>query len=81
MFVLQALADTAARQRRGEEDRSPWWRLLLPVEAIAAVEAAAGAWLAALYGAGVVFPTPAELVECLQPMEGIAEPAPVARVH
>jgi hypothetical protein len=76
MFILRALADTAERQRRGEAGHGHWWLLLLNVPAIPAVDAGARAWLRVLERAGVVFPSQAELVECLRPMEGLMEPAP-----
>jgi hypothetical protein len=75
MFILRALADTAERQRSGETGQGHWWRLLLQVEAIQAVDAGARAWLASLHRAGVVFPSQAELVECLRPIEALAEPS------
>jgi hypothetical protein len=77
MFILRALADTAERQRSGEPGQGQWWRLLLRVDAIAAVDAGAREWLRALARAGVVFPSQSELVECLRPIEGLSEPASV----
>lgn len=75
MFILRALADTAERQRAGDPGQGHWWRLLLQVEAVAPVEGRARAWLRVLERAGVVFPSQAELVECLRPIEGLSEPA------
>lgn len=81
MFILRALADTAERQRRGEMGQGLWWHLLLQVDAIAAVDGGARAWLGALERAGVVFPSQAELVECLRPIEGLAEPSSARHVQ
>ena len=81
MFILQALAETAINQRHAEGGFTHWWRLLVPAEDVAPVDAAARAWLAVLNRAGVVFPSPAELVECLQPLHDMAEPAPAVRMH
>lgn len=81
MCILQALAETALRQRRAVPGSAHWWRLLLPGASIPAIDAAARAWLAALHRAGVVFPAPLELLECLQPLERLAGPAPAARIH
>lgn len=81
MSVLQALAETAMRQRRGEAGATHWWRLLIPVASIPSIDAAARDWLSVLNRAGVVFPSPAELLECLQPLENLAGPARAARVH
>lgn len=80
MFILRALADTAERQRHGDPGYGHWWRLLLQVEAIPAVDAGARAWLGSLERAGVVFPSQAELVECLRPIEGLAEPSSARHV-
>ncbi len=77
MFILQALAQAAERHRQADSAHGHWWRLLLPANHIAAVDAAAREWLGVLERAGVVFPSPAELVECLRPLEGLTEPAPL----
>jgi hypothetical protein len=82
MCVLRALSEVAERQKQSDPRPVLWWRLLLPAEGIAAVDAAARGWLLVLERAGVVFPRPAELVECLQPLEAVAQPAPPAmRIH
>lgn len=81
MLVLQALAEAAHRLRTGNVAPPPLWRLLLPAVAIAAIDAAARNWLATLERAGVLFPAPEELLECLRPMEGLAEPAMAGRLH
>ncbi|MEJ0100199.1 MAG: hypothetical protein WDO12_10875 [Pseudomonadota bacterium] len=81
MCVLRALAETAERQRHTDPRPAQWWLLLLSADGVRIVDAAARSWLAVLERAGVVFPSPAELLECLQPLEVVAEPAPLMRVH
>lgn len=72
MCVLQALADTAERQRQDGAGRGLWWSLVLPARLEVMVDRAATEWLAALHRAGVVLPTPSELADCLQPLERLA---------
>lgn len=81
MWVLRALAECTEPLHGATPAAIRWWRLLLPAAAIPAVVAAARSWLAVLERAGVVFPSPAELLECLVPLEGLAGPARVARLH
>lgn len=80
-FVLNALAEVAARQRQHDANPAAWWRAVLPAQHIAAVDAAARSWLAELECAGVAFPTPEHLHACLRPLESIAGPAPAMPVH
>jgi hypothetical protein len=81
MCILRALADAAERERNDDQGPGHWWRLLLQVDAIASVDGRARAWLGALGRAGVVFPSQAELVECLRPIEGLAEPSSASHVQ
>lgn len=75
VFVLNALAEAAARQRDGNAGAAQWWRLLLPARRIGAVDAAARVWLSQLELAGVAFPGPQQLHSCMRPLEYIAGPA------
>lgn len=81
VFVLNALAETAQRQRHADAQPAQWWQLVLPVERIAAIDAAARVWLMELEEAGVVLPGPDLLETCLRPLQNIAAPATSARVH
>lgn len=75
VFVLNALAEAATRQRNGNEHAARWWRLVLPDGRIDGVDAAARLWLLHLELAGVTFPAPERLHSCLQPLECITGPA------
>lgn len=81
MCVLRALAEAAERERTGDPRPGQWWLLLLPAALVADADAIARGWLAALERAGVVFPAPPELMECLQPLETVAGPAVMAVFH
>lgn len=82
MLILRTLAETAAALRRGDPRPARTWQALVPLRAVGALDLAARAWLAVLQRAGVVFPQPAELMECLEPLESLVEPAPrMAQVH
>lgn len=81
VFVLNALAEAAERQRRATAGPAQWWRLVLPPDRIAAVDAAARTWLQELERAGVRFPPPDMLDACLRPVQNIAEPARAAGLH
>jgi hypothetical protein len=81
VFVLNALAEAAERQRLAEVAPAHWWRLILPAERVAAVDDAARTWLHELAIEGVVFPGPELLHSCLRPLENIAGPVTAARVH
>lgn len=81
VFVLNALAEAAARQRDGDEGAAQWWRLLLPAGRIAAVDAAARLWLSQLERSGVAFPGPQQLHHCMRPLEHIAGPAQRLAAH
>lgn len=75
VFILNALAETAARQRLRDDTAAQWWRLVLPAERIGAVDTAARTWLSGLAGAGVEFPAPDHLHNCLAPLQLLAGPA------
>lgn len=81
VFVLNALAEAAQRQRLADARPAQWWQLVLPAGRIAAIDAAARLWLVELEEAGVILPGPDLLETCLRPLQNIAEPASSARVH
>lgn len=81
LLMLQALSGAAHRLRRGDAAAVPLWHMLVPDHAVEAVDASAREWLVALDRAGIRFPAPEELLECLRPLEAITAPAGSHRIH
>ncbi len=81
IVMLQALAETAERQRQQQAEPAVWWRTLVPNSAVPSIDAQARSWLDALDRAGVQFPCQGELVSGLRPLENLMEPAGALRLH
>jgi hypothetical protein len=81
IVMLQALAETAERQRRQQLEPAAWWRTLVPNNTVTSIDAQARCWLNALDRAGVKFPGQGELVTGLRQLENLVEPAGAMRLH
>ncbi len=81
IVLLQALAETAERQRRQQLEPATWWRTLVPNHVVPSIDAQARSWLEALDRAGVKFPCQGELVTGLRQLENLVEPAGAMRLH
>jgi hypothetical protein len=81
IVMLQALAETAERQRRQQVEPAVWWRTLVPDNTVQSIDAQARSWLHALDRAGVKFPCQGELVTGLRQLENLVEPAGAIRLH
>jgi hypothetical protein len=79
--MLQALAETAERQRRQQMEPAMWWRTLVPNSTVSSIDSQARSWLDALERAGVRFPCQDELVTGLRQLENLVEPAGPLRLH
>lgn len=81
IVMLQALAETAERQRTEQVEPGMWWRTLVPAGTVPSIDAQARAWLKSLERAGVKFPCQGELVTGLRQLENLMEPAGAMRLH